>query len=166
MANPEPADRPSTPDAGPEPGSDASPSHAWPTRDRTPEARSVEPGQVAFAHEPSRPPVGNRGWSAGPATDRFGYGERVHWHARFTRSPGSIRIDVVTVAREADGWERVVSGHERWLAHPSAPGYSGWLDPAAYGSAGRFVLRFVRGADVLAEGEFEVLPAPDAQVVH
>ena len=73
--------------------------------------------------------------------------------------------------RADDGWERVVSGHELWLAHPAAADYAGWLDQAAYRSPGRFILRFVRGGDVIAEGEFEIVgsagsAAPGDPVIH
>lgn len=109
----------------------------------------------------------------GPGTQTrstFSFGERVHWRARFGAPAGSARLEVVTV-RADDGWERVVSGHELWLAHPRASDYAGWLDESAYRSPGRFILRFVRGGEVIAEGEFEVVaasPRPPAQglIVH
>jgi len=96
----------------------------------------------------------------------FSFGDRVHWRARFGSPARTARVDMVTVIRDPQGWERVVSGHELWLAHPSAVDYAGWLDAAAYRSPGRFVLRFVRGADVLAEGEFEVVPSSSTDIVH
>lgn len=102
-----------------------------------------------------------------PPTTRttFAYGERVHWRARFGSPARTSRVDLVTV-RSDEGWERVVSGHELWLAHPLAADYAGWLDEAAYRTTGRFVLRFVRGPDVIAEGEFEIVPATRPSVVH
>jgi hypothetical protein len=110
------------------------------------------------------------GTDAADPRSTFAFGERVHWRARFGAPAGSVRLHVVTV-RADDGWERVVSGHELWLAHPGAAQYAGWLDQAAYRSPGRFILRFVRGGDVIAEGEFEVVGSPRASgtsdpVVH
>jgi hypothetical protein len=95
----------------------------------------------------------------------FVLGDRVHWHARFGGPAGTVRLDLVTVHVDADGWERVASGTELWLAHPDATEYSGWLDLPAYRTPGWFALRFVRGGEVLAEGAFDVVepredPAP------
>jgi hypothetical protein len=101
---------------------------------------------------------------------RFTFGERVHWRARFGGAVRTVRLHVVTVIAGDDGWERVVSGHELWLAHPDATAYAGWLDETAYRTPGRFVLRFVRDAHVVAEGEFEVVAPrptpPETDVIH
>jgi hypothetical protein len=87
----------------------------------------------------------------------FTLGDRIHWRARFGGPAGTVQLHLVTVAIDADGWERVVSGHELWLAHPDAHDYSGWLDLGAYRSPGWFALRFVRGGEILAEGAFDVV---------
>ena len=87
----------------------------------------------------------------------FTMGDRIHWRARFGGPAGTVRLDVITVAVDADGWEQVVSGHEMWIAHPDAQDYSGWIDLPAYRAPGWFALRFVRGGQVLAEGAFDVV---------
>ena len=97
----------------------------------------------------------------------FAVGDRVHWRARFGGPAGTVRLHLVTVAIDADGWERVVSGHELWIAHPDAHDYSGWLDLAAYRAPGWFALRFVRGGDVLAEGAFDVVETvTEPETIH
>jgi hypothetical protein len=94
----------------------------------------------------------------------FQVGEQVHWRARFRVLPRAVRVDLLTIQRSASGWERVISGHELWLSHPDVPGYTGWVGPGAYEGAGRYILRFVRGGTILAEGEFEVLPGGDDRI--
>ena len=126
--------------------------------DRPLEAAATQSG-VDFADSPF----------AGP--DRPAYrgvfvlGDRIHWHARFGGPAGTVRLHLVTVHVDADGWERVASGTELWLAHPDATEYSGWLDLPAYRTPGWFALRFVRGGEVIAEGAFDVVEpraVPDA----
>jgi hypothetical protein len=89
----------------------------------------------------------------------FTLGDRIHWQARFGGPAGTVRLHLVTVHVDADGWEQVASGTELWIAHPDATQYSGWLDLPAYRTPGWFALRFVRGGEVLAEGAFDVVEA-------
>lgn len=125
-------------------------------------ARRQRPGTVTFA---GRTFV--LADEAGAETrSTFTVGDRIHWCARFRDRPRGVRVELLTVQRTDAGWERVVSGHELWLSHPDVPGYTGWLGPGAYEGAGRYVLRVVRGGTVLAEGEFELLPAAQNDQVH
>jgi hypothetical protein len=120
--------------------------------------RRQTPGTVEFA---------DRGFmdeAALQVRHSFQVGERVHWRARFRDLPRAVRVDLLTIQRSDSGWERVVSGHELWLSHPDVPGYTGWVGPGAYEGAGRYVLRFVRGGTILAEGEFDLVSSGDDRI--
>jgi hypothetical protein len=120
--------------------------------------RRQPPGTVEFAG------TGFADQSGAAVRTTFEVGERIHWRASFRDLPRSVRVELLTIHRTDAGWERVVSGHELWLSHPDVPGYTGWVGPGAYGDAGRYVLRFVRGGTVLAEGEFDLLPSGDNRI--
>jgi hypothetical protein len=125
-------------------------------------------GTAGYAQRAGTVDFSDRGFNVAEPEprDRFIVGDRIFWRARFAEPPRSVRIDLVTVRRSEPGWEHVVSGHELWLAHPLTPGYAGWIGPGAYDRAGRYVLRFVRGDRVIAEGEFELVEEVGTTLLH
>jgi hypothetical protein len=112
----------------------------------------LEPGRVRFGPDDEAPVSG---------VARCVSGERLEWRAKFSSPAAAARIAIVTSRRHGRGWERAISGHELWLPHPGVTEYSGWIGPGAYDAPGRYVVRFIRDATVLAEGEFELLPGAD-----
>ncbi|HXG39881.1 MAG TPA: hypothetical protein VNJ28_02970 [Candidatus Limnocylindrales bacterium] len=117
-------------------------------------------GSVSFTLDGPAAPAGQL---------EFRSGDRIRWVAHFREPPNGVRIAVVTVRRREPGWERAVSGAEIWLPHPRVRRYAGWIGPAAYDGPGEYVLRFVCGASVLAEGTFRIVDPearPSGGLVH
>ena len=126
------------------------------------------PGTAGRAQRAGTVDFSDRGFheSEAPARGRFIVGDRIFWRARFAEPPRSVRIDLVTIRRSDPGWEQVVSGHQLWLAHPLSRGYAGWIGPGAYDRPGQYVLRFVRGDRILAEGAFELVGRTETTLLH
>jgi hypothetical protein len=110
-------------------------------------------GEVRFGRDPDGP---------GDEVARYLSGDRLEWRVRFSSPAAAARVAIVTSRRLGQGWERAISGHELWLPHPGVTEYSGWLGPGAYDGPGRYVVRFIRDATVLAEGEFDLLASGES----